>query len=468
MHKHRMFRTWNLYRAAKAIRHAERLSRPEMLALQERKWRALAHRVFATSPFYRRRLAGLDLDRCAFSDIPVLTKAELLAHWDEIVSDPRLKWDTLHEYLHDPRNWGRLYHGRWMVSMTSGTSGAAIPIPHEITAVDWNNAVYAVRQHPGAGKQTASPSLFKKRPVVAALVCSSAPTVSASMVATRPWIGSFMCDYHAINVTSPWHEIIDHIHQIRPTVIAGYASLVGRLAQAKLDGTLRLELPAQGGAIVTGGDSLTPGIRSLCRQAFGIDPLNGYGCGETLGIARQWHGMEHMAVFEDMVVFEAVEHDESESPPGTLSDHALATPLMDTALPLLRYRIDDRVRFGPPQEGWPFKVILELSGRSNMTYLFSVPEKLVFVGTQLLSVMEYQPLVALYQFCQTDSGTLEGRFVLQPGAEAAAVRPALEASIRQCLNEGGCSKVSYKVKFVQHLEADPRTGKVEQNVPLKG
>ncbi|WP_322282240.1 hypothetical protein [Prosthecobacter sp.] len=444
------------------------MSRHDMLALQERRWRALARRVFATSPFYRRQLAGIDLDRCSLADIPTLTKPMLVEHWDEIVPDPRLHWAALDKHLKDPKNWGRLLHGRWMVSMTSGTSGAAIAIPHDIASVDWNHTAHATRNAP-LPESTSTPRLplFRKRPIAAAFICSSAPSVSAALLGTRPWIGSLFCDYQPISVTAPWEEIIAHLHRMKPDILIGYASLIGRLAQAKIEGTLKLDLPSPGGAISTGGDCLTPGIRALCRQAFGIEPMDGYGCGETLGLARQWAGMNHMVVFEDLAVLEAVDQNEQETGPDDLSDHALVTPLFNTALPLLRYRLDDRVRFGPVQEGWPFKVIHELSGRSALTYTFQVPEKLVYVGTKFIAVMQHQPQVACYQFCQTGPSSIECRFVLQPGADQAQIQARLDASIRQCLDEGGCGKVSAKATLVSHLEPDPRTGKVEQNVPLK-
>lgn len=350
----------------------------------------------------------------------------------------------------------------------SGTSGAAIAIPHEITAVDWNHAAHAIRNAPTTQNSTRPRiPLFRKRPVAASFICSSAPSISASLLHTRPWIGSVLFDYQAIGVTAPLQEIIEQVQRMKPDILIGYASLIGRLAQAKMDGTLQLDLPAATGAISTGGDCLTPGIRSLCKEAFGIEPLNGYGCGEALGIARQWAGMEHMVVFEDLAVFEAVDENEQESPPGVLSDHALVTPLFNTALPLLRYRIDDRVCFAPPPAGWPFKVIHELSGRSNMTYIFHVPEKLIFEGYKFFAVMENQPLVTTCQFCQTGRSSIEGRFVLKPGADPAIILPRLEASMRQCLDESGCAKVSLKAVLVHYLEPDPRTGKVEQNVPLK-
>ncbi|WP_395752175.1 hypothetical protein [Prosthecobacter sp.] len=463
-----MLRLWNLYRASSSIRHAQRLSRPEMLALQEKRWRAAARRAFASSPYYQRCLSGLNLDLCSLSEIPVLTKAMLVKHWDEIVPDARLHWKELEQHLKDPRNWHKLLHGRWMVSMTSGTSGAAIAIPNDITSVDWNHAAHAVRNGPSPhGASAPGISLFGKRPVAASFICSAVPSVSASLLHTRPWIGSLFCDYRPISVTAPWNDILQQVQEMQPDILIGYASIIGRLAQAKLDGALRLELPQSKGAISTGGDTLTPGIRQLCRDAFGIEPLNGYGCGEALGIARQWPGMEHMVVFEDLAVFEGVDAKEQECGPGILSDHALVTPFFNTALPLLRYRIDDRVSFGPAPGGWPFKTILELSGRSALTYTFRVPEKRIFVGTNFLSVMEHQPEVSAYQFRQTAPDALECRFVAQTGASREEIRATLEASIRRCLVDAECADVRSEVIPVHYLDADPRSGKVEQNVPLK-
>jgi len=439
-----------------------------MLDLQERRWRALARRAFATSPFYRRHLAGLNLNQCSLDDIPPLTKPMLVEHWDEIVPYPQLNKAALAKYLENPNNWGRLLHGRWMVSMTSGTSGAALAIPHDIASVDWNHTAHAIRNAP-LPKSTSTPRLplFRKRPVAASFICSAAPSISAALFKTRPFIGSLFCDYRPISVTAPLEEIIDQLHRIKPDILIGYASLIGRLAQAKLDGTLKLDLPSSGGVISTGGDCLTPGIRSLCRQAFGIDPLDGYGCGETLGIARQWAGMKHMVLFEDLVVLEPVDENEKATDPENLSDHALVTPLFNTALPLLRYRINDRLRLGPVQEGWPFKIIQELSGRSAMTYTFQLPEKLVFVGVKFISVMEHQPQIACYQFRQTGPSSIQCRFVVQPGADQNAIQSRLNVSMRRCLDEGGCVKVTAQAVQVSHLEPDPQTGKVEQNVPLR-
>jgi phenylacetate-CoA ligase len=101
-----MGRLWNLIRASNDLRRAQSMSRPEMLRLQEQRWRKLAKFAREKSPFYQRHLAGLDLDRCAFEEIPVITKDVLKQHWDDVVTDPRLHHDSLQKYVDRQENWG--------------------------------------------------------------------------------------------------------------------------------------------------------------------------------------------------------------------------------------------------------------------------------------------------------------------------------------------------------------------------
>src|SRR5262249_10523397 len=59
-------------------------------ALQQQRWRRLLQHARRHSPFYRRRLLGLDLDRCRPADVPPLSKAETMANFDELVTDRRV------------------------------------------------------------------------------------------------------------------------------------------------------------------------------------------------------------------------------------------------------------------------------------------------------------------------------------------------------------------------------------------
>ena len=462
-----MSRLLNLLRASRAVKKAHFMSRTDVLRLQERRWRAMARYALEVSPFYRRHLAGIDVGRCQITDIPPLTKELLVENWDEIVPDKRLRRAALEAFLNEPQNWGKLLHGRWMVSMTSGTTGAALAIPHDIAAVDWGHACQNLRNSasPHSASQPPLP-LFRRRLKAIAFVTATAPSISAAMLATRPWVGELFCGYHKINVTSPWHEILQEVQRIQPDVLMGYASVMGRLAQSQLNGELNLQLPQDRGCIWAGGDALTPGIRDLCRRAFGLEVFNMYGCGETLGIARQWRGMEHLHSHDDMMVFEAVDAADQPVPDGVLSDHALATPLINKALPLLRYRINDRVSFGPVHEQWPFKRVEQIYGRSTMTYVFKAPERRVFVGTRFLFVMEHRSDMAAFQFRQTAADAVECLLIPKPGADEATLLQELLAAMRSSLDESGCQGVKCTARIVAQLVPSLRTGKVEQNVPL--
>jgi phenylacetate-CoA ligase len=70
-------------------------------ARQDRLRRLLAHAV-THSPFHRRRLAGVDLDRLEpadLSSLPVMTKADMMAALPEVFTDRRLTRDLVEQAL---------------------------------------------------------------------------------------------------------------------------------------------------------------------------------------------------------------------------------------------------------------------------------------------------------------------------------------------------------------------------------
>src|SRR5262245_21081717 len=64
--------------------------------------RAMLAHAKARSPWHGRRLAGVEVDRVTEADLralPVMTKDDLMAHFDEIVTDPRLHRDVVETHL---------------------------------------------------------------------------------------------------------------------------------------------------------------------------------------------------------------------------------------------------------------------------------------------------------------------------------------------------------------------------------
>src|SRR5262249_14848849 len=90
---------------------------------QQQSFRNLLHYAVAHSPFYERRFRGRDLERCPIADLPPFDKKEMMAHFDEVVTDRAVTREGLEKFIGDPNNLGNLYLGRYVPSHTSGSQG---------------------------------------------------------------------------------------------------------------------------------------------------------------------------------------------------------------------------------------------------------------------------------------------------------------------------------------------------------
>src|SRR5690242_273577 len=126
-----------------------RKRRPEeMLQLQRARLRKLLHHVRRHSPFYRSRLRGIDLDACDLTDLPTLTKAEMMAHFDELVTDRRISRAGIEAFLANPGNLGKYYLGRYAVCHTSGSQGQPALVVQTRQNLMRGFAVQFARGHP--------------------------------------------------------------------------------------------------------------------------------------------------------------------------------------------------------------------------------------------------------------------------------------------------------------------------------
>jgi phenylacetate-coenzyme A ligase PaaK-like adenylate-forming protein len=114
------------------LRRRERWSRAQLEDYQQRELAGLRRHAASRSPFYQRFHQGLQ-DR-PLAELPVLTKATLLDHFDEIATDPTLRLDDLEAYLAGLAGDER-FAGRYWVSSTSGSSGRKSIIPSD--AYEW-------------------------------------------------------------------------------------------------------------------------------------------------------------------------------------------------------------------------------------------------------------------------------------------------------------------------------------------
>lgn len=118
------------------LRPRETWTRAELVAHQSRSFEALRAFALGHSPFYRNLHKGLE--RAPLADLPVVTKAMLMSHFDEIVTDRSIHLAELERYLEGLRG-DQLFHGRYWVAATSGSSGMKSIVPSN--AQEWTTIV---------------------------------------------------------------------------------------------------------------------------------------------------------------------------------------------------------------------------------------------------------------------------------------------------------------------------------------
>jgi len=100
----------------------ERQPREELRHYQQQRLESVVRHVAAHSQFYRERLAGfVGEGTVELSRLPVMDKSERMEHFDELVTDMRLRRDALLGWV-EGLDRDELYLDRYRVMITSGSS----------------------------------------------------------------------------------------------------------------------------------------------------------------------------------------------------------------------------------------------------------------------------------------------------------------------------------------------------------
>jgi phenylacetate-CoA ligase len=256
----------------RVLRRRERWSRAQVEDYQRRKLAALRSHAVLRSPFYQRFHQGLR-DR-PLAELPVLTKAMLLDHFDEITTDPALHLDDLEAYLAGLVGDER-FAGRYWVSSTSGSSGRKSIIPSD--AREWAMILASYAR----ANQWAGINAGLLHPVRMAVVSSTAPWHQSARVAAT--LRSPLVDSHRLDAAAPPAQIVARLNELQPQVLVAYASMVRMLAEEQLAG--RLQIAPQ--AVNSASEPLTAEGRALTQRASQVLPFDVYAATETGGIAAE-------------------------------------------------------------------------------------------------------------------------------------------------------------------------------------
>jgi putative adenylate-forming enzyme len=403
------------------------------------------------SAWHRRRLADVDertIDEQRLRELPVMRKEEMMEHFDEIVTDPRVTLAAADAHIASLSS-DAYFAGELHVVASGGSSGV-----RGVVVWGWDAwaAVQLALLRQQLTDRLADPELAAQ-PVVGMVVAANNATHFTSALAQT--FATEAVQMHRFPIGLPLDEIVTSLNRVDGDGLATYPSMLATLLSEARAGRLRIR-PRR---IVTMAEPLPEDVREAAEETWQAPVANMWGISEA-GIAAlgcfKGAGM-HLA--DDLIIVEPVDADGRPVPAGVASDAVYVTNLLNTVQPIIRYEITDQVTFleAPCPCGSEHRRIADIQGRRDDT--FTYPGGTAVNPHIFRSALAREAGVCEYQVRQTDTGAEILLRAIGPVDE-----PLLRARLQDALRAQGVHEPLIETRLVDELKRLD-TGKLKRFVP---
>ena len=429
---------------------ADRLAEHRTLRLRE-----LVRIATERSPWYRKRLSGIDVDRLderSLIELPVLTKAELMEHFDDIVTDRRLTLAGLDRHLSTVET-GSYLLDQYTALTSGGSSGqrGVFVYGWDAWAVFW---LTCYRTLLNARNSYRDLDPVTSRPAVMASV-TAAHFSHATAAMARTFSNPRMTTVR-FPVTMCTGEIVAGLNEVQPDFMTVYPSVLHALAHEAAAGRLRIA-PRR---VLAGAEPLLPEIRAAAEQAWGVKVINVYGTSEGGGTAVGCDlGSTHIS--EDQLIVEPVDLAGRPVPPGERSAKIFLTNLYNPILPLIRFEITDEVMVLPGRCpcGSEHRRIEDVQGRLDDVFVY---QGLRVHPHLFRTALSREADVVEYQVRQTPAGA-----AIAIRCAAPVNRDTLRDRVAAALARAGLHRPQVTVEVADRFERPGGPAKLKRFLPLE-
>lgn len=382
-----------------------------LAARQQERLSRMLQTACASSALYRERAGGRLLGPSDWQSLAPVTRGELMARFDEWVTDPSLKLDELRAFTADPARIAEPWLGKYMVWESSGTSGLPGIFVQDGKALAVYDSLEALRHRvPGRSASVFGAftlpdllSMGDRYALVAATGGHFASVCSLERLRrVNPWIGAHLRSFSLLQSAG---SLVQALNEYKPSILATYPSAAAMLAEESEQGRLKIRPRC----VITGGETLSLAVRSRVAEVFGAHVRDGYGASEFLPMAWEC-AHRHLHLNEDWLVLEPVDEHYRPMPRGRLSYTVLITNLANFVQPLIRYDLGDQVNIHAERcECGSALPVIEVQGRCDDT--IRVPGRIQGQFVSLLplalcTVLEEDCGIIDFQLQQREPGTL--------------------------------------------------------------
>jgi phenylacetate-CoA ligase len=381
------------------------------------------------SAWHAGRLSSLDLEAVTPEDLrslPIMTKVDVMDAWDRIVTEPRLSLDAAQQHLARVEDGGLpLLLEKYVVFTTGGTTGRP------------GVFVWSLEEFARWGASTIRFGIDAGDPPAERLTFVAARSVRhPSAWAPLLLYGWSAGSRQRVPIDQPVSVIVEQLNAIAPDSLWVVSSMLPALVEAAAAGALRIS-PRR---IVAGADAVDPRALDAAEVWFGTRPVQSYATTDVGMVADQPPAEDALIVHDDLMIVEAVDEDDRPVPPGELSHHVLVTSLHERTMPMIRYRIDDRIRLAPPAgRRYPaFTRVTSIDGRADDVFRYGDvivhPHTFRSVLTRHASVHDYQ--------IRQKSGGVEVLIQVRGSCDVATVTAQLTAALVAAGVPGATARVA--------------------------
>lgn len=416
------------------------------------------------SPYYRRAWSDLPQRKLALTELPVVTKRDLMRHFDDWATDPQVKRASADVFLADRAHIGDRYLDRYVIWKSSGSTGEPGIFVQDEGALAIYDALIAIQL---AATTLVGPYAWGMlaRGGRAALIAATGDHFASIASWQRVCRGMPWPNARAFSVLDPLSVIVGELNAYQPVFLASYPTMLALLAEEQRARRLRLGPTC----LWSGGEYLAPGTAKGIRDAFGCPLINEYGASECMSIAFGCSA-GNLHVNEDWVVLEPVDRNYRSVPPGEASHTVLLTNLANRVQPVIRYDLGDSVVVAPdPCSCGSLMRAIRAHGRNDDVVSFIAPggQAVSLLPLALTTVVEEAADIHRFQLVARPPDVLLLRL---DAGEAKSRRDAWHAAagaLSRYLASHSLAHVRIELDSAPPL-ADPRSGKLRQVIVDSG
>ena len=434
---------------------------------KEERFRKLLQYAYENSPYYRKRFEGIDLKTCAITDLPTLTKADMMANLDDIFTDRDLTRAELERFMADPANVGAYFKGKFAVCHTSGSQGQPAIIVQDKPAILTTFAAQFAR-----GKKLSRRFL----PYIQQLLYPA----RFSIITQKPgfYPSSTFFNYfperarryiklQRLSVFDPPEVLVQKLNEFQPNFITSYTSALETITRELKAGRLKPSSDLE--QMTNISEPLPEPVAERVEKAFGVHITNVYSMAECMALTCGCQATHGSHLNDELAFLEVVDSNGNPVPNGTPGNKVLLTNLYNLAQPFIRYEIDDIVTMSatPCKCGSLLPLVQSVQGRSKDQFWVNVKGEIRDLPYYVfLLALHNETNLAEHQFVQTGANRFVLRAAPLPGQTLSVER--LRQYVQQSVTAEGLGNViHFDIEIVDRIPPE-ESGKVRRAKNLFG